>query len=113
MDGAREGKEVRLRTCGYECLGSRLACKMGEREGRANPFKRAEVPEDHRRLTGPETEDGLVGLAPLLVEQSRAGRRVRARRALNQVMGKTVCQTNTRKADIHIQILLLSERGPA
>ena len=82
-DGAREGREVRLRTCGYECLGGCLACEMGEREGRANPFERTEVPEDHRGLTGPETEDGLVGLAPLLVEQSRASRRVRARRALN------------------------------
>ena len=74
---------MRLRTRGYECLGSRLACEMREREGRADAFERAKVPEDHRGLAGPETEDGMVGLAPLLVEESRTGRWVRARWALD------------------------------
>jgi hypothetical protein len=69
-DAGRERGEkgVGLRTCDYECLGGRLAGEMREREGRADPFERAEVPEDHRGLAGPETEDGLVGLAPLLVK---------------------------------------------
>jgi hypothetical protein len=78
----RRGK-FRLRTGGYECLGGRLACEMREREGRADTFERAEVPEDHRGLARPEAEDGLVGLAPLLLEQSRAGRGIRARRTLD------------------------------
>jgi hypothetical protein len=71
------------RTRGYEGLGRRLACEMREREGRADAFERAEVPEDHRGLAGPEAENGLIGLAPLFVEQSRAGRRLWAGRALD------------------------------
>ena len=67
------------RTCSYEGLGRRLAREVRERERRADAFKRAEVPEDHRGLAGPEAEDGLVRLAPLFVEQSRAGRWVWAR----------------------------------
>jgi hypothetical protein len=70
------------RTCGYEGLGRRLAREVRERERRADAFERAEVPEDHRGLAGPEAENGLVGLAPLFVEQSCANMRVWARRAL-------------------------------
>ena len=71
-----------VRTCGYEGLGRRLACEVREREGWADAFERAEVPEDHRGLAGPEAENGLVGLAPLFVEQSGAGGRLWTRWAL-------------------------------
>ena len=57
-----------IRTRGYEGLGRRLAGKMREREGRADAFEGAEVPEDHRGLAGPEAENCLIGLAPLFVE---------------------------------------------
>ena len=56
---------------------------MGERERRADAFERAEVAEDHRGLGGSEAEDGMVGLAPFVVEQSRAVGRVWARWALH------------------------------
>ena len=71
-----------VRTRGYEGLRCRLAGEVREREGRADAFERAEVPEDHRGLAGPEAENGLVGLAPLFVEQSGAGRRFWTRWAL-------------------------------
>jgi len=74
--------EYGVRTCSYEGFGGRLAGEMGERERGTDAFERAEVAEDHRGLAGSEAEDGLVGLAPFFVEQSRACRRVWTRRAL-------------------------------
>jgi hypothetical protein len=87
----------RPRTCGYEGLGRCLAGEVRECERRADAFERAEVPEDHRGLAGSEAEDGLVGLAPLFVEQSCAGRRVWARWTLegSHTHGFTLASAST------------------
>jgi len=80
---AHTEREHTIEQRGYEGLGRRLAGEMREREGRADAFERAEVPEDHRGLAGPEAENGLISLAPLFVEQSCASRRLWAGRALD------------------------------
>jgi hypothetical protein len=40
-----------------------------ECEGWADTFEHAQVPVVHRGLAGPEAEDGMVGLAPLFIEE--------------------------------------------
>jgi len=57
-----------IEQCGYEGFGRRLAREVRERQRWADAFERAEVPEYHRGLAGPEAEDGLVGLPPFFVE---------------------------------------------
>jgi hypothetical protein len=121
----------RARTCSYKGLSRRLAREVRERERRADAFERAEVPEDHRGLAGPEAENGMIGLAPLFVEQSCAGRRVWARRALEHESlvrvhvhvqkwlfppadpEKNETRRNNRKGDVRIRILWRFGQGPA
>ena len=69
---------------------------MGECEGWADAFKGAQVPENHRGLTWSEAEDSLVGLTPFLFEEARAGRGVRARRALVDVSAERKRKVSSR-----------------
>ena len=79
-----------VRTGGDERLGGRLAHEVRERERGTDALERAEIPENHRGLAWPESENSLVGLPPLFVEEPRASLRIWAGRTL-QCAGVKIC----------------------
>ena len=79
-----------VRTGGDERLGGRLAHEVRERERGTDALERAEIPENHRGLAWPESENSLVGLPPLFVEEPRASLRIWAGWTL-QCAGVKIC----------------------